>query len=87
MGSRYQAIEQPALLQVLDEERQLAEWRHRRRRVPLHVNPTGVGVSDRRPCLNLSKGGQWPQLLSSTRCQSAMWLRIAMLTSKATIRS
>src|SRR5207245_2692073 len=36
---RYPAIEQPALLQVLDEERQLPEWRHRRRRVPLHVNP------------------------------------------------
>ncbi len=50
---RYPAIEQPALLQVLDEERQLAEWRHRRRRVPLHVNPTGVGVGDRRPRLNL----------------------------------
>ena len=47
------AIEQPALLQVLDEERQLAQWRHRRRRVPLHVNPTAIGVGDRRPCLNL----------------------------------
>jgi hypothetical protein len=49
---RAQADTNP-LLQVLDEERQLAEWCHRRRRVPLHVNPTGVGVSDRRPCLNL----------------------------------
>ena len=47
------AIEQPALLQVLDEERQLAERRHRRRRVPLHMNPTGVSVGDRRPHLNL----------------------------------
>ena len=47
------AIEQPALLQVLDEERQLAQGRHRRRRVPLHVNPTGIGVGDRRPPLNL----------------------------------
>ena len=50
---RHPAIEQPALLQVLDKERQLAERRHRRRRVPLHVNPTGVGVGDRRPRLNL----------------------------------
>src|SRR5438105_7925977 len=51
------AIEQPALLQVLDKERQLAEWRHRRRRVPLDVNPTGVGVGDGRPRLNLSSRG------------------------------
>src|ERR1700730_6896708 len=32
------AIKQPALLQVLDEERQLAEGRHRRRRVPLSLS-------------------------------------------------
>lgn len=51
---RYPAIEQPALLQVLDEERQLAEWRHRRRRVPLYVNPTGVGVRDRPSRINLT---------------------------------
>ena len=49
---RYPAIEQPALLQILDEERQLAEGRHRRRRVPLDVNPTGISVGDRRPRLN-----------------------------------
>ena len=34
-----------------------------------------------------SNGGQCPQLFSSTRRESAMWFRIAMLTSKATIRS
>ena len=33
-----------------------------------------------------SKGGQCPQLLSSTRHESAIWLRIAMLTSKDTMR-
>src|SRR5262249_53413539 len=50
---RYPAIKQPTLLQVLDKERQLAEGRHWRRRVPLHVNPTGVGVGYRRPHANL----------------------------------
>ena len=34
-----------------------------------------------------SNGGQWPQLFRSTSRESAMWLRMAMLTSKATIRS
>ena len=34
-----------------------------------------------------SKGGQWPQLLSRTRRELAMWLRIAIETSKGTIRS
>ena len=34
-----------------------------------------------------SKGGQWPQLLSRTRRELAMWLRIAIETSNGTIRS
>src|SRR5262249_5120092 len=34
-----------------------------------------------------SNGGQWPQLFRSTTRESVTWLRMAMLTSKATMRS
>ena len=42
--SATQAIKQPGVFQVVDEERQLPEWRDRRGRVPLNVDPAGEGV-------------------------------------------
>ena len=39
--ARHPAVKQTTLLQVLDEKRQLAHRRHRRRRLPLQVNPAG----------------------------------------------
>ena len=44
---RHPAVEQAALLQIFDEERQLTERRHRLRRIPLDVHPTGKGVRGR----------------------------------------
>jgi len=41
---RHPAVEQAALLQVVDEERQLPEWRDRRGRIPLDMNSAGEGV-------------------------------------------
>jgi len=43
-AARHKAVEQPRLLQVLDEERQLAHRRHRRRWLPLQVNPARKGL-------------------------------------------
>src|SRR5215831_12328091 len=43
------AVEHAALLQILNEKRQLAEWRHGRRTIPLDVNSPREGVGhDRR---------------------------------------
>src|SRR6476659_3452428 len=50
---RHPAVEQATLLQVFDEERQLAERRHRLRSIPLDVHPTAERVGNRRPFLNL----------------------------------
>src|SRR5215470_11656911 len=41
-------VKQAALLQILDEKRQLAEWRHRRGTIPLDVNSPGEGVGHNR---------------------------------------
>jgi len=41
------------LLQVIDEERQLAQRRDKRFGVPFNMNPAGKRVRDRRPWLNL----------------------------------
>ena len=47
------AVEQAALLQILNEERQLSEQRDRRCGVPLDVNTAAKGIGDRRPLLYL----------------------------------
>src|SRR5215471_1153121 len=41
---RHQAVEQPALLNELDEKRQLPERRHRRAVVPFHMDAPGKSV-------------------------------------------
>ena len=41
---RHPTGEQPSLLQILDEERQLAQRRHSSTTVPLDVHPTGENV-------------------------------------------
>jgi hypothetical protein len=45
------------------------------------------GEDLRGPLGRLFEGRPWPQLLRSTRRESAMWLRTAIETSKGTIRS
>src|SRR5215469_3347943 len=50
---RHPAVEQAALLQILNEERQLPERRDRRRGVPLNVHAAAKGIGDRRPLLYL----------------------------------
>ena len=50
---RRPAVEQAALLQILNEERQLSQRRARCRGVPLDVDTAGKGIGDRRPLLYL----------------------------------
>ena len=50
---RHPAVEQAALLQVLNEKRQLSKWRDRRRGVPLNVDTAAKSIGDRRPLLHL----------------------------------
>ncbi len=46
-------IEQPTLLQVVNEKRQLAEWRDRARGVPFHLHPAAKRVCGSENFLNL----------------------------------
>jgi hypothetical protein len=41
-------VEKASLLQILDEKRQLAQRRHRRRTIPLDMNPSGEGIRHNR---------------------------------------
>jgi hypothetical protein len=52
---RHPAVEQAALLEVLNEERQLPQRRDRCRGIPLDVDPAGKSIRDRdrRPLLYL----------------------------------
>ncbi len=45
-------VEQPGLLQLFDEEWQLAERRHRCGGVPFHVHAPGKGIGNRRMLRN-----------------------------------
>ena len=47
----HQRIEQPALLQIVNEKRQLAQRRHRRLGVPFHMNPPAESVNGKRPLI------------------------------------
>jgi hypothetical protein len=42
-------VEKASLLQILDEKRQLAQRRHRRRTIPLDMNPSREGIRHNRP--------------------------------------
>ena len=46
---RHEAVEQSALLEVLDEERQLPERRHRRPAVPFHMDAPSKSIGHHRP--------------------------------------
>jgi hypothetical protein len=50
---RHPAVKQTALLQILNEKRQLSEWRDRCRGVPLDMDTAGKRIGDRRPLLYL----------------------------------
>ena len=41
---RHKGVKQSRLLEIVDEERQLPEWRDRRGRVPFDVNSAREGV-------------------------------------------
>jgi hypothetical protein len=49
---RHPGVEQPSLLEIVDEERQLPERRDRGCRVLFNIDAAGEGVRDRRPGLN-----------------------------------
>jgi len=46
---RHQAVEQPALLEVFNEERELPKRRHRRTAVPFHMDTPGKSIGYDRP--------------------------------------
>jgi hypothetical protein len=50
---RHPAVKQTALLEILNEKRQLSQWRDRCRGVPLDMNTAGKSLSNRRPLLYL----------------------------------
>ena len=49
---RHPGLEQAGLLEIVDEEGELAERRDRRRGVPFDMDPAGKGVRGRGPCIN-----------------------------------